>query len=191
MTYPWTYYPKYFSNDLFQPLYEEIKDKVQEYIVKVYGKDYPSRRISCFFTDVKTENVKSKSKYFSYGNLPSFNWTESDIIYNIKLNIEEKLQTHFDYCLVHIYRNGDDMIAYHNDKEALDTDIASVSFGATRKFRMRNIGETKGYTAEFQLESGDLFYMHNGCQRKYTHSVPQEKKVKLPRINLTFRKSQN
>ena len=94
----------------------------------------------------------------------------------------------YDYVLVHIYYSGKGSIAYHNDSEAMNSSIASVSFGSTRKFRFRKIGKTKGWDHEFRLGSGDLFMMYKGCQSKYMHSVPIERSVKSQRINLTFRK---
>lgn len=92
-----------------------------------------------------------------------------------------------DYCLVHRYGHGAASIMWHNDKEALDSDIFSISFGATRKFRLRSMWQTTGFQKEFLLHSGDLIWMKTGCQRKYKHCVPKELKVKAPRINLTFR----
>jgi len=83
------------------------------------------------------------------------------------------------------------IISWHNDKEALNTPVASISLGATRLFRFRDIKETKGWEYELNLKSGDLVYMKEGCQRKYKHAVPVQKKVKDPRINLTFRQFEN
>ena len=39
----------------------------------------------------------------------------------------------FDYCLVNLYRDGNDYINFHADNEAKDI-IASISLGATRKY---------------------------------------------------------
>jgi len=188
----WDYYPGFFSEDLYETLYKEIENKVASYMVPVYGKEFPSKRLSCYFTDTNLDKKLGNpvSPYFSYSNLPFFDWTESKTIQMIKEKVEKKLDTYFDYVLVHIYRSGTDYIGPHSDNEALDTDIASVSFGATRKFRIRRKKETKGYDYEFNLSTGDLFYMRNGCQRIYKHFIPIEKKVKNPRINLTFRKLQ-
>jgi alkylated DNA repair dioxygenase AlkB len=38
----------------------------------------------------------------------------------------------FDYCLVNLYRNGQDYINFHADNETKDT-IASITLGATRR----------------------------------------------------------
>jgi alkylated DNA repair dioxygenase AlkB len=120
--------------------------------------------------------------------MPAFHWKECALIEKIKEELENKLGTYFDYCLAHCYPDGEASIGWHNDKEALETDVVSISFGATRKFRFRKLGETKGYCKEFNLGNGDVLHMLSGCQKIYKHSVPVEKTVKTPRINLTFRK---
>ncbi len=93
-----------------------------------------------------------------------------------------------------MYRNGLDTIGWHNDKEALNTPVVSISLGATRKFRFRKIKDKEGkinkvgYEKELLLKSGDCLFMKDSCQKIYKHCVPTEKTVKAPRINLTFRK---
>ena len=92
--------------------------------------------------------------------------------------------------MTHIYRNGTDYIGYHNDREAINTPVISISFaplGVTRKFRFRKIEEKSGWIKEFHSGHGDLLIMKAGCQKKYKHSVPVEKTIVYPRINLTFR----
>lgn len=161
-------------------------EKCKIYNVEVSGKSFPSKRISCVVGGKKFNKVSSS--YFSYENLDKFSWKDLPVLNDIKSQLEEKLDTKYDYCLCHIYRDGKDTIGWHNDKEALDNDVASISFGATRKFRFRKISETRGYLVEYKLKSGDLLHMLPGCQRKYKHHVPTEASIDTPRINLTFRK---
>jgi hypothetical protein len=116
-------------------------------------------------------------------------------IQEIREKIELYIGKIFDYVLVHIYESGEGSINYHTDREAMNTTIASISLGATRKFRFKEIGKKTGYDYQLLLKSGDLVLMHpgnennnfTGCQQKYLHCVPVEKKVKDMRINLTFR----
>jgi len=107
------------------------------------------------------------------------------------LVIRDKVEKHtgikFDYVLFHIYATGKSSIGFHADEEALDSTVVSVSLGATRKFRFKKIGRTKGWDHELHLKSGDVVIMHPGCQEVYLHCVPKELKVKIARINLTFR----
>jgi hypothetical protein len=99
--------------------------------------------------------------------------------------LEMKYSVAIRYCLVHLYPNGKATINWHNDKEALDTYIFSVSFGAERRFRLRQMSDHT-VTEEFRLGSGDLFVMAPGCQRIYEHTVPQMK-CNDWRINFTLR----
>ena len=134
---------------------------------------------------------------YGYGSLPTLNYTSHSLVKNIWDAVEEKLHLNFDYLLIHIYDDGKASIGWHNDKEALNSNIVSLSFGASRKFRLKPIGMTRGWTDEYLLSHGDLFLMKGpredkplGCQRLYLHTVPVEAKVKGSRINMTFRVSE-
>lgn len=186
----WDYHPTFFDSSLFSSLYEDVSKTCKSYKVRAPFKgtiEYDSKRMSCYYTD-KKKNIDAQSAYFGYDGLTSHDWCESSVLVSIKDIIEKRFDTYYDYCLVHIYRDGKDVINYHNDREAMTTDICSVSFGATRKFRFRKIGEKTGYETQLLLKSGDLLHMKDGCQKIYKHCVPQEKKVTEMRINLTFRK---
>lgn len=182
----WTLYPHAFSRKNFKPLYEELLQTCERYLVSTERGKFPSKRISCVVGNGKFNDARSD--YFNYDNLPAYTWKDLPVLKSIKKQVEEKLDTKYDYCLCHIYRDGKDSLGYHADNEALNSDVASISFGATRKFRFRKMGETKGYEVEYELKSGDLLHMLPGCQRKYKHSVPPQAKIDKPRINLTFRK---
>ena len=183
------YFPRFFP-DKFPEVLAEVKDRCKKYEWERNNKIYLSNRASCVYSELDDTSLTTPI----YGRFTTYDWNDT-IINELRLALEEKLDSTFDYSLVHIYETGKDSINYHRDIEALNSTIASVSFGAARKFRLRKIGERKGYEKEFRLVSGDLFVMwgpgkcgnEKGCQRVYMHSVPIEKKVKLPRINLTFR----
>ena len=63
--------------------------------------------------------------------------------------------------------------------------IASMSFGAERKFAFKHI-RTK-QTVSIFLQSGSLLTMENQTQDHWQHRLPPTKRVIMPRINLTFR----
>ena len=63
--------------------------------------------------------------------------------------------------------------------------IASMSFGAERKFVFKHI-RTKETVSIF-LQSGSLLTMQDQTQDHWQHRLPPTKKVTTPRINLTFR----
>ena len=64
--------------------------------------------------------------------------------------------------------------------------VAAISVGAVRKFRAREWPGGKK-VADVPMEDGSLLVMHPGFQRRYTHEVPPQKKIKDERYSLTFR----
>lgn len=62
--------------------------------------------------------------------------------------------------------------------------IASVSFGATRRFDLRHFD---GEKLSINLEDGSVLIMAGELQQYWKHQVPIQRKIKEPRINLTFR----
>ena len=96
----------------------------------------------------------------------------------------------FNSVLANFYRDGNDKVDWHaDDEEVLGQApvIASVSLGATRKFRIRRKARSEKATDIF-LRSGDVLVMRGLTQLLWEHEVPRSKKVKEPRVNLTFRK---
>jgi len=93
-------------------------------------------------------------------------------------------------CLLNYYRNGDDSIAVHSDKNSLggETAIMGVSLGTGRRFIFRQKrGERKRLS--FITESGDLLIMAGKCQDEWTHEIPKQKGIEDPRVSMTFRES--
>jgi alkylated DNA repair dioxygenase AlkB len=183
----WSYIPKAIpSPDLvFKLLFEQIKDKVSIHQISsafAEGKTFPSKRLSCVFSDQASSQ---------YGNdIPIFSWNDSSMIVMLRERVEQLLNVKFDYVLCHLYRDGNDHISPHRDKEAMKTIIGSVSLGAPRKFRLRKMNKKNGWCEEFEMESGAMIAMKPSCQHNYLHWVPQQKRITEPRINLTFRQNE-
>lgn len=93
----------------------------------------------------------------------------------------------FNSVLLNFYRDGNDSIGMHADKESqLESDptIASLSLGATRTFKFRHIAS--GLMLTEPLTGGSLLVMKGDTQRKWLHGIPKEPGAG-PRVNLTFR----
>jgi alkylated DNA repair dioxygenase AlkB len=181
------HYPGYFSSIDFDYINRETAPFLENFTLTIYGKEISVKRKRCLLL---YENGEKSGYYYEQNK---HYWDEIPVICDIKLKLERFIKKHrkidinFDYAIIYYYENGDASMGYHNDSEALNTIICSVSFGASRKFRFRNFGEKNGYLQEFILSHGDLFIMNVGCQQKYKHSIPIEKRIKEPRINITFR----
>jgi len=123
---------------------------------------------------------------FSGITLNAKSWTTE--LLEIKNKIETRFNVKFNSVLLNLYRNGQDSISWHSDAEkelGINPVIASLNFGATRKFQLRHI-QTK-QKIEIELTHGSLLIMQGELQHFWQHQVP---KTNLPvgeRINLTYR----
>jgi len=130
----------------------------------------------------------NSSYAYTYSNTTkqALAWTEE--LLELKKMVEEKTGATFNSCLLNLYHNGNEGMAWHSDDEkslGKDATIASLSFGAERKFSFRH-KETKE-TVSVILENGSLLLMKDTTQTHWLHRLPPSKKINKARINLTFR----
>ncbi len=95
----------------------------------------------------------------------------------------------FNSVLLNLYRDGRDGMGWHADDEpelGRDPVIASVSLGATRRFRLRHRRNRAG-PVTLPLTDGSLLLMGGTLQHHWLHAVPKTATVVGERINLTFR----
>ncbi len=106
----------------------------------------------------------------------------------LKATVERLTGTLFNSCLLNLYHDGNEGMAWHSDDEkslGKDSTIASISLGAEREFRLKH--KRSDDKVSVFLESGSLLVMQGATQTHWLHSIPKSKKIKTPRINLTFR----
>jgi alkylated DNA repair dioxygenase AlkB len=99
----------------------------------------------------------------------------------------------FNAVLANLYRNGRDSMGWHADDEpelGPRPLIASVSFGATRRFCLRDRSHRDRPIVELELAPGSLLVLERGIQSRYQHSLPKTRKSVEARVNLTFRQVQ-
>jgi alkylated DNA repair dioxygenase AlkB len=168
------------TDEYYKALLNTINWK-QEHI-KMYGKTSPVPRKTAWYGD------EGFSYKYSGINCNPDPWTKE--LLNIKKVIEHFVPNHkFNSVLLNLYMNGDDKVSWHADDESeLDKNptIASVSLGATRRFDLRH-NEDSSEKFQIELTSGSLILMTGTLQHHWQHQIPVQKKVKDPRINLTFR----
>lgn len=146
----------------------------------IYGKKIITKRKVAWYGDAAFEYTYSNS---SKKALP---WT-ADLL-ELKAAVEEKTGEMFNSCLLNLYHSGDEGMAWHSDAEKQlkkDGAIASLSFGAERKFLFKH-KQAKILVPVF-LEHGSLLVMKDTTQTHWLHKLPLTKKTNSPRINLTFR----
>jgi len=112
----------------------------------------------------------------------------SKLLESLRDECSAKTGAQFNAVFVNLYRDGADGVGWHADNEPCngpEPTIASLSFGATRRFDLRH-RESKE-TVSVQLDAGSLLVMSGLSQRAWVHQVPRSKRIKEPRVNLTFR----
>lgn len=96
----------------------------------------------------------------------------------------------FDSVMCNLYRDGSDSVSWHKDDEPIfggDPVIASMSFGATRRFSIR-CDRTRARTS-WDLTDGSVLVMGRGVQPNYQHTIGKTRRPVGPRVNLTFRRT--
>lgn len=149
--------------------------------ISIFGKQIMQPRFTALYGE-------SAYSYSGITMVPEL-WT--DELLKIKLRVEEYCKHNFNVVLCNLYRDGNDSMGWHSDDEkelGLNPVIASVSFGATRKFQMKHKTDTSISIINTELTNGSLLVMKGITQHFWKHAVPKQKYVTEPRINLTFRK---
>ena len=142
-------------------------------------------------------HIITKRKAAWYGDKP-FSYTYSGTTKNalpwsselqeLKMLTERFCGHQFNSCLLNLYHNGDEGMAWHSDDEkslGKDSPIASLSLGAERKFVLRHRQSKE--PVSLTLENGSLLLMQGTTQTYWLHALPKTKKVQNPRVNCTFR----
>lgn len=196
-------------------LFEEIIDKSRNWLpkdgtVNYYGKlfnqekaDYYLKRLLIniewrndeavlfgkkIITKRKVAWYGDKAFEYTYSNTTKYAlpWTKD--LLEIKNIIEIESGETFNSCLLNLYHNGEEGMAWHSDGETdlkKDGAIGSLSLGAERKFAFKH--KTTKEKVELILEHGSLLVMKGITQTHWLHRLPLSKKIKMPRVNLTFR----
>ena len=143
------------------------------------------------------KKIITKRKVAWYGEL-EYSYTYSKVtktanvftkeLLELKEIVEKESRETYNSCLLNLYHSGDEGMAYHSDGEKMlkkNGAIGSLSLGAERKFSFKH--KENKQRIDIVLENGSLLVMKNGTQTNWLHRLPPTKKVKSPRINLTFR----
>ena len=167
------------QSDLY---FDQLKNNInwQQEEMKIYGKTLPFPRLTAWYGDPQ------KTYSFSGLTLQPNAWTSE--LQEIKAQVESKVDARFNSVLLNRYRDGNDSISWHQDDEKdLDKNpiIASVNFGATRRFQLRHKQTREKFSIE--LSHGSLLVMLGKLNHYWQHQVPKTKKSVGERINLTFR----
>jgi alkylated DNA repair dioxygenase AlkB len=166
------------ANHYRDKLLNDIAWKNDEAII--FGKHIITKRKVAWYGD------DNYSYAYSGTTRHALPWTKE--LLELKALVESLTGTLYNSCLLNLYHNGDEGMAWHSDDEkslGKDSTIASLSFGAERKFALKHRVTKDGVA--IMLEHGSLLVMKGTTQTHWLHSLPKTKKVSTPRVNLTFR----
>lgn len=102
--------------------------------------------------------------------------------------LSRRYRTALDRVTANLYRDGDDAVAWHGDRELRDRDravVAVLTLGTARAFHLRPRGG--GDSVRLMPQPGDLVVMGGTCQRTWQHAVPRTRRAVGPRICVMFR----
>jgi len=166
------------ANAYLNTLLERVEWKNDEAII--YGKHIITKRKVAWYGD------RNFSYTYSNTTKQALIWTKE--LLELKQLTEKLTGETFNSCLLNLYHTGEEGMAWHSDDEkalGLNTSIASLSFGAERKFSLKH--KISNDTVTQILEHGSLLVMKGTTQTNWLHSLPKTKKITTPRVNLTFR----
>jgi alkylated DNA repair dioxygenase AlkB len=176
------YYGKVLPHDEARRYYEALLSSVpwKNDEAVIFGKHIVTARKVAWYGD------SDYSYTYSGTTKQALVWTRE--LLALKYIVEKLTGTRFNSCLLNLYHDGNEGVAWHSDDEkslGKNTTIASLSLGAERKFAFKH-KRTQQRTSLI-LESGSLLIMKDATQTHWLHSLPKTKKIAIPRINLTFR----
>lgn len=166
------------ANYYFNTLLSEIDWQYDQAII--FGKHIETKRKVAWYADQPFS--------YSYSNITkcALPWTKN--LQALKALIEQKTGETYNSCLLNLYHDGSEGMAWHSDGEKelkKKAAIASLSLGAMRKFAFKH--KTTKSVVSLDLKSGSLLVMKGETQQHWLHRLPPTTKVQEARINLTFR----
>lgn len=172
----------FFSKTESDRFYEKLlhQTKWREYEMEMFDKIVTAPRMISWYEDKDNPGADQKGPDWTYDLL------------TIRGRVEKETEVDFNSLLLNLYRDGNDSVAWHSDKEhntGPNPIIASVTFGETRMFRLRHKFRKDLDQVEIPLHHGSFLLMAGTTNSYWQHQVPKTARDVLPRINLTFRRT--
>jgi alkylated DNA repair dioxygenase AlkB len=150
--------------------------------IRIFGREHDSPRRSCWIGDPGTSYVYSR---VCFEPRP---WPAA--LAALRARVDQASGVAMNSVLANLYRSGQDAMGWHSDDEpelGARPVIASVSLGATRRFRFRHRRD-HSKTFAMDLPHGSLLLMSGDTQANWQHALPRTARPVAPRLNLTFRR---
>lgn len=177
---------EYRENFLTREEADLLKNKLMHTVLwqkrtqKIYDKTVLTPRLTAWYGDSQYNE--------SEGNKQQANpWTPE--LLSLKERIEKEFGYQFNGVLLNLYRDHNDSVAWHRDKESRYGKrpvIASISLGQTRNFDFRKKDHHQSKYS-LPLPHGSLLIMKGDLQEHWEHRIAKSTIPMKERINLTFR----
>lgn len=172
-------YP-FMRKDYLQELIEQVQWKQDE--IKMFGKVMPLPRLTAWYGD--------SNAAYTYSGITNKPLQWSPLLLKLKSAVEDHCKTKFNSVLLNYYRDGSDHMSWHCDNErelGKNPVIASLSFGAKRKFQFKHKNDKGTEVVSIEPDSDSLIIMKGTIQEYWNHRITKTAKPIGPRVNLTFR----
>ena len=149
--------------------------------IRLFGREVDSPRLSAWIGDPEAAYLYSGTRFEPHP------WTPE--LRALRDRVAQAAGVEFNSVLANLYRGGTDAMGWHSDDErelGPRPVIASLSLGATRRFRMKHRDGHPGL--DLDLPPGSLLLMRGDTQHRYRHALPRTARPVGERINLTFRR---
>ncbi len=150
--------------------------------IKIFNKICYQQRSIGFYSDT--------SKGYNYSTTLTPSKEMKSCLHELLNYINNKFDASFNGILINRYENGNEYIGKHSDDEKglhPKCGIISISFGAIRKFRIRD-KLTGKIVLDVPTKPNKIIQMTGNFQKEFTHEIPVEKKIKECRYSFTFRR---
>lgn len=161
---------------------EATQDFVVEPAITVFGK--PARQPR----DVQFRSDESQGYFYSGQCMPAKQLTKH--MKELLDDVNRMYNAEFNGILMNRYVDGTKTVGSHADSEDglhPEAGVVAISYGATRKFRIRD-AKTKRIVGDFPARHGEILQMKGSFQKTFYHEIPKETKVTAERISFTFRR---
>jgi alkylated DNA repair dioxygenase AlkB len=165
------------ADSILACLWKELDWRQQE--ITLFGRRVLQPRLTAWYGD--------PGAAYSYSGLQLEPLPWHPLLKTLKHRLESFTGETFNSVLANAYRNGSDSMGWHSDDEkelGHQPTIASLSFGAERRFLVREKGQR---SIALVLQHGSLLVMKGESQRWFQHSLPKTRRTSGLRINLTYR----
>lgn len=150
--------------------------------IRIFGQEIPQPRLTAWYGDPAAR--------YSYSGLVWEPRPWTPLLLNLRQRVETATQARYNSVLLNHYRDGRDSMGWHADDEpelGPAPAIASLSLGATRRFRLRPRAGLAHAPLGLDLPNGSLLLMRGPTQQRWQHALPKTARPIGPRLNLTFR----